>query len=182
VIAIPHTAKSGPSHTNPKRKRGNVLRSSLALRVSVGSGRERYAQRIAICLITLSMIVTGGCAKKLKTYPVKGKVTFKDGSPLTKGWVEFEPVDAEDKVNASGEIQADGTFVLGTLKTDDGAVAGRHRVIVVVQPDVGTGPEDVTGARREIIAARFRSYDTSGLEFTVEPKPNEFPIEVEPAP
>ena len=30
------------SHTNPKRKRGNDLQSSLTLRVSVASGREQY--------------------------------------------------------------------------------------------------------------------------------------------
>ncbi len=138
------------------------------------------APRIAICLAALSMIATGGCAKKLQTYPVKGKVTFKDGSPLSKGLVEFEPVDGADKMNASGEIRADGTFVLGTLEPDDGAVAGRHRAIIVVQPDVGTGPEDVTGTRREIINPKYRRYDTSGLEFTVESKPNEFQIEVEP--
>ena len=39
----PRLAVLGRRHTNPKRKRGSRLRPSLALRVSVGLGRERYS-------------------------------------------------------------------------------------------------------------------------------------------
>ena len=42
VEDIPLPAKIDTSYTNPKRKRGKNLSTSLALRVSVVSGRERY--------------------------------------------------------------------------------------------------------------------------------------------
>ena len=45
VPAIPPAAKFvrfGRHHINPKRKRSNRLRPSLAIRVSVSRGRERY--------------------------------------------------------------------------------------------------------------------------------------------
>ena len=44
---------------------------------------------IAVSLLLLS---TAGCGKR--QYPVRGKVTFEDGSPLTKGMVVFESMEA----------------------------------------------------------------------------------------
>jgi hypothetical protein len=70
-------------------------------------------------------IAGGGKAPDL--IPVKGKVTYK-GKPLTKGKVTFEP-DGFGRP-ARGELQADGSFVLSTLKEGDGVVAGEHRVSI----------------------------------------------------
>ncbi len=54
-------------------------------------------------------------------------MTYK-GKPLDKGVVRFEPeVTAR---MASGNLQADGTYVLSTLKEGDGVVAGTHKVYV----------------------------------------------------
>ncbi len=39
---IPHAVKFGTFHTSPKRKRGNRLRPSLALRASVNPGHSYY--------------------------------------------------------------------------------------------------------------------------------------------
>jgi hypothetical protein len=39
---IPRTVTNETFHTNPKRKRGNNLKTSLTLRVSVAGGREWY--------------------------------------------------------------------------------------------------------------------------------------------
>ena len=40
---ILHAAENDRFDTNPKRKRGNVLQSSLALRVSVNTDRGQYS-------------------------------------------------------------------------------------------------------------------------------------------
>ena len=45
AVSIPLPVKFDTSHTNPKRKRGKDLPTSLALRVGVVSGRERYSMR-----------------------------------------------------------------------------------------------------------------------------------------
>ncbi len=57
-----------------------------------------------------------------KTYPVKGKVTYK-GQALVRGTVHFEPEGAGK--DGAGEIQPDGTYALSTYKANDGAVPGR---------------------------------------------------------
>ena len=59
--------------------------------------------------------------------PVKGKVTYK-GQPVAKGTIRFEP-DGYGRP-ATGRLQSDGSFVLGTNKEGDGVVAGAHRVSV----------------------------------------------------
>ena len=58
---------------------------------------------------------------------VKGKVTYK-GQPVAKGTIRFEP-DGYGRP-ATGRLQSDGSFVLGTNREGDGVVAGAHRVSV----------------------------------------------------
>jgi hypothetical protein len=58
---------------------------------------------------------------------VKGKVTYK-GQPVAKGTIRFEPEGYGRP--ATGRLQSDGSFVLGTNKEGDGVVAGAHRVSV----------------------------------------------------
>jgi hypothetical protein len=43
-LTILHGVKSDPFHTNPMRKRGNALRSSLTHRVSVKTGRAEFIE------------------------------------------------------------------------------------------------------------------------------------------
>lgn len=116
------------------------------------------------------------------TYPVSGKVVFEeDGKPLTTGGVvllESVVAGGLPAVNARGLIKADGTFELTTFEDGDGAVAGKHRMLVRAQRDSddylkrGIIP-------RPIINPRFERYETSGLEFTVEEGNNEFKVVVQ---
>jgi hypothetical protein len=76
-----------------------------------------------------------GCGPGVTTYPVKGKVIFKGGKPVTDGRVEFRPVSDATLV-ASGDIDGDGSFSLTTYKdgrTVAGAVEGQHNVIVQLE-------------------------------------------------
>jgi hypothetical protein len=103
--------------------------------------------------------------------PVKGKVTYK-GQPLTKGSVEFEPRDFGR--SASGDLQPDGTFVLGTLKEGDGVVAGHHRVFVT-----GTGiPGKTAKKSKELVPAKYTQPATSGLTADVDKEHTEFTFEL----
>jgi hypothetical protein len=144
--------RAAMDHINPLRWRG--LSITLTLAILVGAS---------------------GCGGP-RLYPVQGRVLFPDGTPLKGGWVVFEPVEATDDVSARGRIQSDGTFRLGTVRDDDGAVAGRHRVLVVppLPPKL-----DERNPPPPPIHARFRSFDTSNLAFVVKPGPNEFEIRVE---
>jgi hypothetical protein len=107
-------------------------------------------------------------------YPVRGKVLFKDGTPLKGGLVVFESVD-NPRVMARGDIGSDGTFSLGTKNPGDGALPGKHRVMV--SPPPPSNAQQSKGPRP--IDRRFEDFNTSKLVFTVEPRANEFTIEVE---
>jgi len=132
----------------------------------------------------LLLIVAGsaGCSNGPKLYPVHGKVVYPDGSPMLGGAVMFEPVDNPLKVMSQGTIDNDtGAFTLTTYKEGDGALVGRYRVILRGRR---SNPKSAIVDPVTIgqIHPRFQDFATSGLEFTVEPKDNEFVIKVEKAP
>ena len=134
-------------------------------------------------MVALLLAVVSGCSDgNPKTYPVQGEVRFPDGKPLTKGTVEFELLDQEKPITATGEISSDGSFVLGTFELDDGAIAGRHRAVVIADHQIGTGVERPGKVPSPGLHPRYRDFKTSGLEFTVEPGENKIPIEVDYAP
>jgi hypothetical protein len=125
--------------------------------------------------LTLFLTMVAGCSSG-NTSPVRGKVVFKDGSPLTGGLVLFRPVDEKLQVSSRGDIQQDGTFILGTYQEGDGAVPGKYQVAVTPPPRKKVREKPV---ERRIIHARFENYDTSGLEFEVKRGRNDFKIEVD---
>ena len=133
---------------------------------------------VAGCLAAACLVGCGGGDRPV--YRAGGQVTFADGTPVSAGRVNFRPVDDPKPVVARGEIQPDGTFRLTTFKTGDGALPGRHRVIVM--PKITFDVERHTEVIAVDIDPRFESYETSGLEFTVTEKAadNEFLITVEP--
>jgi hypothetical protein len=70
---------------------------------------------------------SGGSGAVAALVPVKGKVTYK-GRPLTNGVVRFAPEGYGRP--ATGRLQSDGSYTLGTNKEGDGVVAGAHLVTV----------------------------------------------------
>ena len=129
-----------------------------------------------ILWVAIVMLLQGCGGSGLETYPVQGTVTLSDGTPITSGVIEFE--SSEQSVAAVGWIQEDGTFTMGTAGQDNGAVLGSHRVLLRPHMPLGDGAE-ATGFRRAPIPPRYSQYETSGLEFTVEAKSNEFHIVLE---
>lgn len=109
--------------------------------------------------------MTIGCGEsKIPTYPVSGTVIFDDGSPVRTGTVELSSQDHE--LAATGKIRDDGTFVLGTYESDDGACAGEHRVIVM-QLIINDGTVKHSRDHGHPIDPTFASYRTSPLMATV---------------
>jgi hypothetical protein len=105
-------------------------------------------------------------AKRPKTYPVVGRVVFKNGEPLTGGAVEFQSL-ADSSLTTRAEIQWNGTFSVFTLvnnKKVPGAIEGQHRVSVV-PPMPQNQVIELLEPVRPIV--------------TVEPGDNDFTIEVE---
>jgi hypothetical protein len=141
---------------------------------------SRFCRPLGFGCALLTLLA--GCGPRLQTYPVTGRVKLSDGSPLSGGTVEFESQASQTLgMNAQGDIQPDGTFRLKTWHEKqelDGAVPGRHRVVVIppmysdrLSGTVGEPPASP-------INLRFKSYDQSGLTFEVTPGPNDYPITV----
>jgi len=129
------------------------------------------------------LVATIGCSNgNPKTYEVTGFVRFPDGRPLTSGTIEFQSMDHELQIGATSEIDENGEFELGTFEVDDGAIEGRHRVVVVSSHEIGTGAERPGLIEPSKLHPRFSDFNTSGLEYEVKPGKNEFTIPVEYAP
>jgi hypothetical protein len=119
----------------------------------------------------LLLVALSGCGKA--QYPVRGKVTFEDGTPVTKGMVVFESAEGE-KVSARGEVQADGSYQLSTHKLGDGVPVGKYRVLVAPKLNIDSPQPE----RDRLFDPRYEKFETSGLEFEVKSGPNEYLIQV----
>jgi hypothetical protein len=128
-----------------------------------------------LAVLAYILAAAGGCGSG-NTSPVRGKVVFKDGKPLTGGLVVFRPVDQKLQVSSRGDIRADGTFILGTYQEGDGAIPGKYQAAITPPPRRKVRERPIEDP---IIDPRFESYETSGLEFEVKRGKNEFKIEVD---
>ena len=102
---------------------------------------------------------------------------FSDGQPLGGAIVTLRSTGDERPVTARGLTKPDGSFALSTFKDRDGALAGKHQVLVAVPVVESDGP-----FAKPKLDPRFSNYDTSGIELTVteNPEQNQFQIVVTP--
>ena len=156
--AIP-SAKATTASSTPAR---SLKELSPAEIVTILSDRPLYIALIAIVVLWLAVMGSRGCSdNRVPTYPVRGRVVFADGSPVRTGTIEFES-QAFKNTNSNGRINEDGSFVLGTYESDDGAPAGEHRVSVSqwIISDPTVKHEKDHG---KPVDPRFSRYETSGL-------------------
>jgi hypothetical protein len=169
----------------------------------------RLAGRAAVALVTAAL-AAAGCSRSNEwtkarppTHVAGGVVTYR-GEPVANGLVVFLTNPAYEKwtygeVAAFGETDSQGHFKLRTFRPGDGAVAGRHKVLVQkvtlklpngkpVQPGDLVAPED--GTRPAVDPAslvefhhlpeRYRARDQTPLTAKVtERGPNEFRFEID---
>lgn len=101
----------------------------------------------------LVVIASVGCSKSpYSTSPVKGVVTL-DGQPLGEGKVMFTPVSQGDPSKTGkagyGPLNPDGTFIMSTYGSDDGAIVGPHWVTVIqtILPTAAATPDTAEGVK-----------------------------------
>jgi hypothetical protein len=120
----------------------------------------------------LTCLGIASCSSGPKTYPVKGRVILDHGKPLSGGTVLFQSV-ANPEIKASGELDADGTFELGSSLGTMGTVAGEHQILILPLES-----EDAQVSRRGI-PLRYKRFESSGLRFAVQPGENFCEIKLE---
>ena len=115
----------------------------------------------SVCLIALGC----GGAHRLPLAEVEGVVTL-DGQPLEGARLMFTP---ESGRSAKGVAGADGTFTLTTYRDGDGAVVGKHAIVVFPPGAGGSGrPIDVDQPRpASRLPVSYGDAATSGLTFEV---------------
>ncbi len=129
---------------------------------------KQHLMACGITAIVCTLWLTG-CDKRdrLETVQVTGTVSL-DGRPLSIGTVVFTP---EKGRSATGAVQSDGTYCLGTYTASDGAVPGLHHVSVVARENAGAenarrGPIDKRPGKW-LIPEFYADYTQSGLVFEV---------------
>jgi hypothetical protein len=131
-------------------------------------------RNVPLLAIAAGALLIAGCGGN-GTYPVQGKVVYQDGSPATDLTGYFISMDLSEKqLSASGVVQPDGTFKVGTFEDDDGAVPGKYRV-ALTPPEA---PVDMPSPK-PVIAKTYGSLASSGLEVEVKPEPNEVTLQVQ---
>jgi len=132
------------------------------------------AQRTGSWLpLLVGLLIASGCSTA-GYYHVKGKVVDSQGQPIAElagSQIIFSLINGT--TSSEGEIQADGSFQLFTLKPGDGAPPGDYQVYI---PRRYLDPEH---AGPQVIDAKYEKPDTSGLHATVEKKTNTFEFKVE---
>jgi len=121
----------------------------------------------------LMLVLAAGCASG--RYPVNGRVTYEDGSPVEAGPVIGEAEVNGKLVGAQGNIAPDGTFSWGTKNAGDGALPGDYRVAVM---PVALGDSELAEGKQPAVDGKFTRYESSGLTFEVKAGPNELNITV----
>ena len=139
---------------------------------------------IMISVMLCFVMAFAGCSGHKQ---VKGKVTLTDGTPIGRGHVVFE----KEGFSANGEIKEDGSYVMGSLKANDGLPPGEYTVYITGATKVGKNVSFQTlggGGQMQtvsipsltpIIAKKYTSAQTSDLRCKVE-KSMTFDISVEP--
>ena len=110
---------------------------------------------ISICVLLLSFFFPGCGGSNIK---FSGKVTFPDGQPLTMGLVCF----STSTFMASGQLQPDGTYSLGSLSENDGIPPGKYKVYVQ-----GAAKETADGKMNNLIDKKFMEMASTPLEYEV---------------
>jgi hypothetical protein len=131
---------------------------------------------VALTLLTLPACSSGGPEP---TYPVSGTVTV-GGKPLEGGSILFEPAEPGPSGNvhsARGTIDDAGGYQLSTFGVGDGAVAGKHHIMVFEKEKQLS--DDPNLVRTSIIPDKYHMPETSPLVRDVEAKENVIDLEIE---
>ncbi len=116
-------------------------------------------------------------------YPVSGKVTYQDGTPVKGGTIVFQH---DDTVTIGAINPADGRYKLTTIEPGDGAEPGRYAVYFQ-QPTERVGARGLPEPPRvpehnvvehKVFQDKYLSPKTSGLSCEVKAKSNQFDFKV----
>jgi len=107
--------------------------------------------KLVLGLVLCFLVI--GCSQRTS---VRGTVRYDDGEPLTWGVVKF----VGPKIQATGKIRKDGTYVMDELNPRDGVTPGTYQIAVA---GLTTGGGDDGTPLTWHIDPKFDNPGTSGL-------------------
>jgi hypothetical protein len=135
---------------------------------------RRIARRpIRVGTVLLLLALVSGCGSH--RYPVTGRVTYEDGTPVEEGTVIAEATVEGKAVGVQGNIARDGTFSWGGEAAGDGALPGTYRVLVMPR---ALGNSELAAGKVPSVDRKYGKYETSGITFEVKSQKNELNITV----
>ena len=126
---------------------------------------------MVICSVVL---LFGGCDGS-GISPVTGKIVLSGDVPLVSAKVTFKSVDSNVKAQPRGQTDESGFFEMRLNEEQMGVPLGTYQV--TVYESLGN---DYDNPAKPTIHSRYKSFDKSGLQYTVEAGSNHFDIELEP--
>lgn len=105
------------------------------------------------------LVTVLGCSGGYRFAPVSGIITL-NGQPLANADVHFQPVATKDNPNpgpgSHGKTDAAGRYTLRVDSHQDGAIIGKHRVMVYAY-ERDPGPQPDAGGRhtRDRVPIRY---------------------------
>lgn len=153
-----------------------------AQRRAIDRGANAKSFSLMALGLALSLLTLPGCgASGPTTYPVKGVVRFTDGKPVRFGEIEFQSLEQfqGQPWNARGKIARDGSFTVETRGAGNGAVEGKHKV-VIHQVVVDYYNLNVVHDHGALIDRKYSDYGTTDLEVEVtrNGEANQFELQV----
>ena len=133
----------------------------------------RFTSFIWTGVFLAGVLGCGGNPDQYGVVPVRGVITCK-GVPMAKAFVNFTPLDQEDRKEgrpgrpALGVTDEEGKFELTTYENGDGAIVGKHRVSV--------GPYSATEVDNPDAVKKFPCINST-MEIEVKPGMGEVKIE-----
>lgn len=134
-------------------------------------------RRSCTCWAGLLVMLTSCEPGPPKLYPVKGQIVNvgKGSVKDVAGYnVHFQSITDPSDMPGGG-IEEDGTFILSSAwhgQVMPGVRAGKYRACLEQAPLEGRKPPP------PVIPVKYTSFESSGLEFTIEPRANEIAIEI----
>jgi hypothetical protein len=128
---------------------------------------------LAAVAVLLLASLTAGCGSG--RYPVSGRVTYEDGTPVESGTVIGE-ADVDGKlVGVQGNIEPDGSFRWGAERAGDGAFPGNYRVLVMPR---ALGDSEKAAGMVPAVDGKYGNFQSSGITIEVKAGNNDLPITV----
>jgi hypothetical protein len=119
---------------------------------------------IRACVL-LTILAFVGCQSRPPLGHVKGTVTYRD-KPVPNGTISFIP--EVPGTSATGTIEADGSYKLKTAGAGEGALVGKHKVMIVALQDMsGRLPEERNPLPPPIVPVKYMNLATTDLQAEV---------------